>query len=314
MSLPQTLRRRLRISLRVSMVAVVVLAVAMARQVNKAREQREAVAAVKKFGGWVHYDYEFVNGPVKVPQGNDIWMPPWGKLTPGRSPRAPIWLRRMLGDEYFREIAHVSLFVDIEKGQAHAGPWNIGPAADVLAQLVGQSGIKTLQIGGQQATDRGMEYVGRMEGLEELIIWPAREISDAGVSHLEGLKHLKNVYIDKSRMTDEGLRTLGALPGVEHLKLSNHHFSDAGLAHLKKASRLKTLMVGSGRSDITDAGLASLAGMKDLEQLDISGSKVTARGLLQLRVLPRLKEIRIGNEDGRLSPADIERLKGRCPA
>ena len=28
--------------------------------VNKAREQREAVAALQKFGGFVHYDWEFV--------------------------------------------------------------------------------------------------------------------------------------------------------------------------------------------------------------------------------------------------------------
>ena len=80
----------------------------MAWIVNNARQQREAVAALQKFGGFVHYDWEFVDGPVKVPRGNSIWMPSWGKLTPGRKPWAPDWLRRALGDEYFQSIVHVT--------------------------------------------------------------------------------------------------------------------------------------------------------------------------------------------------------------
>jgi hypothetical protein len=63
------------------MLIVLILAVLLGWQANTAREQREAVEAVQRYGGWVHYDYEFVNG----------------KLTPGRSPWAPRWLRKMLG-------------------------------------------------------------------------------------------------------------------------------------------------------------------------------------------------------------------------
>jgi hypothetical protein len=125
-------RHRLRISLRVLMLLILLLGIWLGWRVNKARAQREAVVAVRKFGGWVHFDYEFKNGPVSVPRGHAIWKPSWGTLSPGKSPSAPVWLRRMLGDEYFQEIAHVSLFVDIVKGQAHAEPYNIGTADDVL--------------------------------------------------------------------------------------------------------------------------------------------------------------------------------------
>src|SRR3954454_17549939 len=86
-------RRRFRISLRVLMLVVLVAGVWMGWQVNKARRQREAVAAVKKYGGWVHYDWEMVNG----------------KVAKGTQPHAPKWLRRLFGDEYFQEIAYVSL-------------------------------------------------------------------------------------------------------------------------------------------------------------------------------------------------------------
>ena len=197
----------------------------------------------------------------------------------------------MLGDEYFREITHVSLFVDIAKGMAYANPLNVGSADLVLEKLAGQSGIKTLQMGGQQATDHGLEHVGRMSGLEELILFPARKVTDAGVAHLRGLKHLKRILIDQSHMTDEGLQTLAELPELEHLKLYRHSFSDAGLAHLKRATKLKTLLIGSGTSGVTDAGLASLQGLTDLEELDVSGSMVTDAGLDGLRGLTKLKDV-----------------------
>jgi len=67
------LRHRFKISLRATMLVILLVCIWLGWQVNKAREQREAVAAVQRYGGWVHYDFEFVNG----------------KLTPGRSLRAP---------------------------------------------------------------------------------------------------------------------------------------------------------------------------------------------------------------------------------
>jgi hypothetical protein len=59
------------------MLLVLILAVLLGWRVNKARQQRRVVAAVEQYGGWVHYDYEFVSG----------------KLTPGQEPWAPHWLR-----------------------------------------------------------------------------------------------------------------------------------------------------------------------------------------------------------------------------
>ena len=70
----EAIRRRLRISLRTTMLVIVVVAIWLSWNVNRAREQHEAVAAVQKYGGWVHYDYEFVNG----------------KLTPGQSPSGAV--------------------------------------------------------------------------------------------------------------------------------------------------------------------------------------------------------------------------------
>ena len=109
------LRHRLKISLRAMMLVILVLGLWLGWRVNKAREQREAVAAVQRYGGWVHYDYEFVNG----------------KLTSGRSPRAPRWLRGLLGDAFFQEVRQVSLVYDNSSGKRFDNA-NVSACDDVL--------------------------------------------------------------------------------------------------------------------------------------------------------------------------------------
>ncbi len=54
------------------MVLILIFGVFLGWRVNIARQQRRVVAAVEKYGGWVHYDYEFVNG--KVSPGQEPWL------------------------------------------------------------------------------------------------------------------------------------------------------------------------------------------------------------------------------------------------
>src|SRR4051794_4738222 len=97
------IRRHLRVSLRVLMLVVLCSGSWIGWQVNKARRQREAVEAVKQYGGWVHYDWELVNG----------------RVAKGTKPHAPVWLRKLLGDEFFQEIAEVNLATDHSAGKQY---------------------------------------------------------------------------------------------------------------------------------------------------------------------------------------------------
>lgn len=258
-----------RFRLRILMIAVLVVGSWMGWQVNKARNQRAVASAVREYGGWVRYDWEFVNG----------------KLVEGREPQTPSWLRKRLGDEYFQEIAYVSLGFD---------GVNPRPPEPVLARLASQNGIKTLALRGLQATDLGLRNLRRVKSLEELAITSESRVSDAGIAHLANLTNLRRfrIYnINASRVTDASLELLGALPNLEELTLRGHHISDAGLASLKGLSRLKRLDVGFSKGPITDKGLVHLKGMKSLELLDVRFSRVTAEGLEQLRGLPKLREL-----------------------
>src|SRR5438874_8115 len=93
------MRRRLTVFL----LLVLALGLGMGWKANQARPQRLSVAAIKDYGGFVHSDWEFVGD----------------KLTPGRDPWGPRWLRRLLGDEYFQEVAQVSLVYDDSTGKRY---------------------------------------------------------------------------------------------------------------------------------------------------------------------------------------------------
>jgi hypothetical protein len=282
------------ISLRGLLLLVLAIALWLGWIANQAREQREAVAALQKFGGFVHYDWEFVNGPVKVPRGSLIWKPSWGKFTPGGKPWAPDWLRRALGDECFQSIVHVSLYVDIKKGLADATWVNIGPADDALRKLATQKTVRTLQIGGEQVTDENLYYVGQLTGLEELSIEWAFGPTDKGFSQLSGLKRLRILNVGKSKMTDASLKAIGNLTNLEELSIGGEGFSDRGLAQLNRLTRLGYLSLGEGDKQISDAGIVFLQNMQNLAHLDLSGWHVTDEGIAKLHELKNLKTVHIG--------------------
>ena len=143
------LRHQLKISLRAMMLVILVFGLWLGWRVNKAREQREAVAAVQKYGGWVHYDYEFVNG----------------KVASGRNPPAPCWLRKLLGDAFFQEVRQVSLVYDNSRGKRFDNA-NVSACDDVLARVSRLPGLKVLLLKETQATDKGLEHIGKMSDLE----------------------------------------------------------------------------------------------------------------------------------------------------
>jgi hypothetical protein len=287
-------RRRFRVSLRVVMLLVLVIGLWMGYRVNKARKQREAVAAVKAYGGWVHYDWEFVNG----------------NLARNTQPRVPKWFRKLLGDEYFQEIAQVSLVYDDSTGTRYDIK-NLDAADKVLTRLAGQAGIRELWLQKSQATDQGIRHLQSLTNLERLLIWDASEVSDVGVAHLVPLKNLIYIHINNSKMSDGGLASLAKLPKLETLSLQGNNFSDAGLASLKDSTNLKQLHVGIGESRITDDGMTHLKNLKNLELLDVQNTAVTDSGLNQLRGLTKLKEMWLGQT--KITEEGIVRFKAAMP-
>ena len=288
--MPGLLRRRLRIGLGGMLVAILMIGLWLGYRVNKAREQLRALAAVKAQEGWVRYADEFVMGPVNVHRGDAMWKPGWGTHSPSKVSSVPPLLRRWIGDEYFREIVHVSTFVDIQAGEA-GEPYPVHPPINgMLRSLESQKGIRTLQISGDTVTDEGLASIAKLTNLRELFIFWAAGVNDAGVARVGRMPKLEQVNISLSTMTDEGVGHLANLPALEKLSLGGKRFTDASLIHLAQAKRLKWLELEAYRMEITDAGLEHLAGLKDLERLDIKHARFTPEGKAKLiKAIPDLK-------------------------
>src|SRR5262245_19014984 len=81
-------RRGLNISVRALLLVVLVLGLWLGWRVNRAREQRLAVRTIALHGGVVSYDWH---------------------LALLHSPPAPAWVRGMVGDDLFQDVALVDL-------------------------------------------------------------------------------------------------------------------------------------------------------------------------------------------------------------
>src|SRR5262245_10359599 len=96
------MKKWFRFSLRTMLVLITALCIWLGFQVNAARRQREAVAAILKVGGSVKYDFQMVLNPT-IPSPLNVSY----KSLKDASPPGPAWLRHLIGDEYFQDVVEV---------------------------------------------------------------------------------------------------------------------------------------------------------------------------------------------------------------
>ena len=104
-------RRFLRFSVRGLIVLVLVIGAGLGWLVRSARIQREAVAAIKKAGGSVNYDWEWSNGKT-IPEGK-----PW-------APRGS-WI--VIGVDYFGHVTAVWLAAAATDGSDRTRSADVSP-------------------------------------------------------------------------------------------------------------------------------------------------------------------------------------------
>lgn len=268
-------RRRLRVTLRVAMLLVLVAGVWMASVVNSARRQREAVADIKSRGGVIHYDWEYVGG----------------KLTKGARPRGPAWIRRYLGDEFFQDVVSVTLQKTRRASRANRD-------ASQLSRLKCFPRMRSLLIRSAiPVGDAELRQIAAFASLESLSITGTMNLTDEGVAYLKPRTNLKRLTLTPAgngRLTDASLRHLSGLSRLESLSLTRNKFTDEGLAHLGRMSRLKLLGLGQANNGFSDKAMPAVAALKDLERLDLGFTHVTPEGLEHLRTLPKLKWLEVG--------------------
>jgi hypothetical protein len=266
---PKPKRRWYQYSLRTLMIFVTLFAVLcswFAVKLGQAKRQREAVESIRRLNRLceVQYDYKRDSS---------------GNPTPNAQARCPVWLRNLLGIDFFSNVTEV---------------WLTGKITDAdlvhlkdfpkLRVLFFNEIIKTYN---PQVTDEGLKIVQGLTQLEVLGLCNTK-ITDAGMERIEKLVHLKSLGLQNVGITDIGLKNVKNLSQLQTLRLANTKISDAGLENLKELTNLQFLDLESTR--ITDAGLEQLHGLHALQEIRLGDTKVGGDGVKNLqKALPKLK-------------------------
>jgi hypothetical protein len=186
-------RWRFQFSLRSLLILVVAVALPcswLAVQMEKAKRQQEAVAAIKA-GGHVMYDWQFTS----------MFDP---------EPPGATWLRNLLEDDFFAEVVAVTL---VRIRITNAGMERISGL-----YIPGSTGYPDGRPDTADITDAGLERVNGLTKLRLLDV-SGTEVTDAGLEQLTCLARLQRLGVCRTQVTDEGIEKLRqALPNCQVIR------------------------------------------------------------------------------------------------
>jgi hypothetical protein len=236
--------RWFRFSLRTLLLLITALCVWLGIQINAARRQRDAVAAMIKAGGTVVYDYQVA--PARNTSGfpRGLRMPysiDTDKLPPGNSS-----LRSLFGDDCFRTVIAVIV--------PEPNPALQKTTVDQLAEL-GKLKEFILFSPGADLHDNDLAALAELGQLETLQVMRAR-INGSVLRWLRNPARLKELFLCDTDVDDTAMEHIGRMTALERLMLDGTHITDAGLARLHGLKRLEFLSLG--KTQVTDAGVSEL--------------------------------------------------------
>ncbi len=158
-------------------------------------------------------------------------------------------------------------------------------------------------------TDEDMVHVKLLTDLQTFSLPVPTTITEVGLAHLKGLKHLERLYLGETEFTDAGLEQIKGLTNLKVLNFGATKVTDAGLKHLKGLKSLHQVGLGGRKgvkSKITDAGLEHLKGLANLRYLSLSLTNVT--NLAPLKGMTKLEWLYLGRSN--VTDAGLENLKG----
>lgn len=138
---------------------------------------------------------------------------------------------------------------------------------------------------------------------------PSAALDDARLGELVAElaeREVPGLELDARRLTDAGLAHLRRLPRLRTLIVkAGRAVTDAGVAQLPALGELENLYLW-GCTGITDAGAASLGELQALTSLQLPGSQLTDAGAAELGRLERLTELALTSS--KLTDAGLEQL------
>lgn len=203
-------RKWFQFSLRGLIVALTIGCVWLGWQVEGARRQRKAIAAIELLGGGTKYKWEV--------SPND------GLRRVGVRPDCPLptWLRTLLSDDFLFNVTTVGL-----------GPKATDDDVEWLNCFSGNR-LLALDLGSKGITDNGLERVPPMPNLLFLGI-DNSQITDKGIGYLGKFPRLRYLQMKHVAISDAGLLHLSKNKDLKLvLGISFKGFTEAGVAQFEK--------------------------------------------------------------------------------
>ncbi len=306
-------RRRWRLGLR-GLITLAIVGESLAGwQVRRAGVRRAALATIRAAGGGVSFRDE-------RPEAAD-----------GRA-----WLYRWTGDEWFRTVGSLSLFL------APPDPPRARPAPPLAAicgaiarlgrvdrvNLIDAGALDAAALAGirdleqiRELTITGLEGAGPaaviravadLTQVEDLYLQGLVGLQARDLAPLGRLGRLRGLGIEPAPADEACLDHLGPLGRLTQLDLGKTVVTDAGMRRLAaRAPRLRSLAVDG--SALTDRGVEAVAGLRDLGFLSLAGvparpGQLTDASLVALGRLGGLRELLLTG--GRFTDFGLDALGG----
>jgi len=233
-TLLERVRRRLlrpRLSLRATMIVVLIVGGGFGWIVHRARSQTEAVAEIERSGGHVRYD----------------WQRHYSRSENRVIPDRPIpgWLMRNLGPDYFSDVNAAVLTDDPKTSSINEA---------FAARLGRLHRLEILRIpSGSSLDDAGMTQLSGLTRLQELDL-RCSGVTGAGLVHLSEMRELRQLQLGSTPLRDEHLKPLSGLTKLWELTMTGDRLGDVGIAHLAPLTELKILWIRDGNPRLVKGG------------------------------------------------------------
>lgn len=171
------------------------------------------------------------------------------------------------------------------------GPYRFEEDARIAKLLRQYPQLERVSLSGSNVGPLTMRQVGRLAGLQSLILNSTTNFSpeDFGeLRHLPDLREFQSWQILPTAILDRWLSYLGGVRSLQKIILRGDH-SDVGTRHLANLSQMQFVDFSSRL--LTDDSLVSLRKMTKLQHLDFRSSQVTGSGLRYLSDLKHLKTV-----------------------
>ncbi len=284
-------RCRFQFSIRSLLVLTVAIALPFswfAVEIQEVKREQKAAESIRDFGGSISWS----------------------------DPSEPIWLRSILGNDFFRSVDSVFLrHTNVTDAGLENLKWmnqvkfvnlNLTQVTDAgLENLKTLRHLELLYLGGTKLSDAGLRNVTKLNRLQFLSL-DDTEVTSAGLQNLKSLDQLKQLSLMRTKVSDIGLENLKGTTQLQQLFLSGPQITDAGLRHIKGLNQLQYLILAG--TNVTDTGLETLKGLDQLKWLTLDGTKVTDAGLQSLKALKQLESL--GFVGTRVTETGLETLRG----